>query len=645
MVKAKKERGLKNPWAMRGGQLVHISDVLRTEGEPSEPCLCPKDECNQPLILRRSRTGERRSHFAHKNDDHHWTPEGLLHAVAKKLIRNKMRVMLPALISDPDNASSKELEPARWMYCDSISEETFIPTRWRADLVAKEAGDVFDDEGSPFAILTEEETGSYLIIEIIVTSTITERKVNAYQKAGYRSICIEFDREDISDPNLETLIIETAHRSWLSHPRWMELRERQWREKEEARQQEIEAERKRVETILERIRSGRPPKWDPIEENRLDAFARDMDLQDHVGIETPFDHWMAGDRKWWQTDLMRSFIRDEMSQRWSGPRKTRKRPFECVNGYIIPFNDDEQDEILLAEVKVASGEFGSRSSASDFFVKTLMGRGVLSGSMKSPVVARELVNIAQRHETIDGLIRPLFQGSGISTDISDRDIDEWKSRPHHEGTRRDAIIAGGPAYNEIKQLAIRDSMAPYRAIFGSQHGEHDKSGERYHGSVISPEPEPPLPIALESVVERPESTFPPDSPGLSSDVTSQQEIKKIDRSTLGQYAGSSAHINTSRASTGSLSHKEPTAAPVPKPKTPRPPNPAFNSEITDRTYAESSLPSMEGKSKRILREHAEMLPLDHQEEYLNEKIASLGGLSRLAHTKDRATLEEAINAH
>ncbi|WP_298841998.1 hypothetical protein [uncultured Salinicola sp.] len=648
MAKAKRERSLKNPWAIQGGQLVHISEVLQSEGKPTEPCLCPKEECSQPLILRRSRTGKNRSHFAHKNNDHHWTPEGLLHAVAKELIRNKMRVMLPALNNDPDNAGSRELESARWMHCESITEEAFIPTRWRADLLAKEARDIFDDEDSPFAIITEEETGSYLIIEIVVTSTITERKVNAYQKAGYRSMCIEFNRDDVSDPNLEKLILETAHRIWLSHPRWMKLRERQWREKEEARQQEIEAERRRVASILERIRSGRPPEWDPIDEKRLDAFARDMGLQDHLDIETPFDHWMAGHRKWWQTDLMRNLIREGMDQRWSTQRKPREHPCERVKGYIIPFNDDEQDETLLKEVKVSPGNFGKRNSATDFFIESLINRGVLTGSTRRPVVPRALLDIYERHKIIDNIIRPLFQGPGISTDISDHDIDEWKSRPHNEGARRDAIISGGASYDEIRQLAFRDSKAHYRAILDSHHNEHGKSSERYHGSVISSEPEPPLPVALESVVERPDS---PSSSISSSDdterssaTTSQREIKKIDRSTLGQYAGQSPRINPSHSSAESPPPRVRKVTTDPKRTTPRPPPPSFNSEIAERIYEESDFPSMEAKSKKILRDHSEILPIEHREDYLNEKIASLGGLSRLAHTKDRATLEQAISA-
>jgi len=632
VARDKKERGLKNPWAIQNGQLIHISEVILSRGKSSAPYLCPKEGCSKPMTFRRSITGKRRSHFAHNNEDHDWTTEGLLHAVAKRLIMNKMRVTLPALNADPEDASSRELEPSRWMRCSSITEEAFLLSNWRADLLAKEAA-ALDDEDHPFAILTEEKTGSYLIIEIIVTSSITQKKVDAYQRAGYRSISIEFDRDDIDDPNLERLILEKAHRRWLSHPRWQEARERQWQEKEEARQKEIEAERSRVASILKRIKEGQPPDWDPIDGQRLDLFMRDVGLQGYVDIKTPFDHWMAGERKWWQIDLLRSFIEDKMFHSGHRHRKAREHPSERVKGYIIPFNDNEEDETLLSEVKVPFGEFGTQTSATEFYLTFLMEQGVISGTMRRPSVIQRLADISYRHDTISHMLRPLFQGSGIGTEFSDRNIDEWKSQPHNGNTRRDAIIAGGRPFEEIRQLAFRDAARRRREIIAAGHKEHDKPGDSYYGPVISADPELPVSIALESVLERPET--PRNDAGFSN-AREKRNVIKVPRSTLGTYTPKTGRNRTNA--------KTPKPVYDSKPVEPPPPPPDYDPDLAEKIYSESTLPTVEAKSRAILHAHSNKLPEKFRLSYRSDGLSSLGGSSRMAHTKDRKTAEEAINA-
>lgn len=72
--------------------------------------------------------------------------------------------------------------------------------------------------------------------------------------------------------------------------------------------------------------------------------------------------------------------------------------------------------------------------------------------------------------------------------------------------------------------------------------------------------------------------------------------------------------------------------------------PEFDCELADKIYSESKLPSLSAKSKAVLQAHSERIPEKFRISYRSDVLLSLGGMSRLAYTVDRETLEKAINA-
>jgi hypothetical protein len=95
---------IKLPYAIRNGELIHISKV--TSGKQND-CLCP--ECNQPLIAKKG--NKVTHHFAHEREAI-CNLESALHKVAKNLLHLRIRTAL-------DNGLSLRIH----YYCETCGDE------------------------------------------------------------------------------------------------------------------------------------------------------------------------------------------------------------------------------------------------------------------------------------------------------------------------------------------------------------------------------------------------------------------------------------------------------------------------------------------------------------------------------------------
>ena len=138
---------LKIPFGLRGGALVHISDV---ESGSEHGAVCP--ECSGPLIARKGL--KTRHHFAH-HPDVQCNPETVLHKIAKMLVLSQLQTAL---------IEKKEL-PVTWT-CSWCQEEHTGNLLRKARSVRVEHA---LSECRPDVTLFDEHDSPVAVIEIVVS--------------------------------------------------------------------------------------------------------------------------------------------------------------------------------------------------------------------------------------------------------------------------------------------------------------------------------------------------------------------------------------------------------------------------------------------------------------------------------------------
>ena len=203
------EKGeIRNPYCLVDGRLLYIEDHTKQEWQKLE-CKCPK--CNKMLVARMGNV--RVHHFYHKQSSNCVGGyESALHLLAKDLIASGISIMIPEYrISDHSEGQEYFVDDNHILFENSGFEKTII----KPDKVEVE---VIIDEIRPDLLI--EHKGRKLIIEILVTHAVDEKKRKRIEESGISAIEIDLSayhkNELISPDEMKRIISEsTEEKRWV----------------------------------------------------------------------------------------------------------------------------------------------------------------------------------------------------------------------------------------------------------------------------------------------------------------------------------------------------------------------------------------------------------------------------------------------
>lgn len=184
---------LKLPFGLKGGILVHISEV--PQGAACG-CVCPC--CKAPLLARKGSI--KIHHFAHKKGaDCEKSVETALHLASKQILEEHKGINLPAVQIDLETYRDPiPVSPERAFRLDEVRAE-------------KRTGDIVPD-------ILAYSGGVPLLIEIRVTHEVDKAKAAKIRKLGISAIeidlssfCRNFTREELA----EAVIRQTDNKKWV----------------------------------------------------------------------------------------------------------------------------------------------------------------------------------------------------------------------------------------------------------------------------------------------------------------------------------------------------------------------------------------------------------------------------------------------
>ena len=198
-------RQYKLNYALKDNKHVHISEVDR-----GLACGCFCLLCNKPLIARKGNI--RSHHFSHSaNTECSYTPETILHFLAKKIISESNYITIP-----------------EYLYANTTTTDDGVIIE-HSGIVANGGRITIDN------VLVENEAkrngfvpdiviqsgNKSLIIEIYVTHKVDSDKLNRIYSNGEATLEINLNKDAIlkSTKDLSALILDEAHnKDWLYHP-------------------------------------------------------------------------------------------------------------------------------------------------------------------------------------------------------------------------------------------------------------------------------------------------------------------------------------------------------------------------------------------------------------------------------------------
>lgn len=177
-------------YAMKAGHLTHVSEV---ESGLKCDCICPC--CSKKMIARKGK--KMAHHFAHQNAECSYGLETTLHLMAKDILEQEKRLLLPKVIVSL---------PYR------VSETISMPKMIEADEVSLEKR--FDEFVPDILVKVGEKL---LAIEIWVTHKIDERKLEKIKKSNISVLEINLSKTDkmINVDDLRKILTEeTECKNW-----------------------------------------------------------------------------------------------------------------------------------------------------------------------------------------------------------------------------------------------------------------------------------------------------------------------------------------------------------------------------------------------------------------------------------------------
>ena len=317
---------IKLEYGIRKGQIVHISE-LEPE-EKGEKCNCTCPVCNGNLIAKLK--GDRRQrHFAHKaanNCDILHAQQTGLHLLAKEIIRDKGKILVPGLtisrleivsgVSDVDAAAEVDIDlpniSPRFVEYESVDIEKTID-----DIIADA---VISVAGMP------------CIVEVAVTHFVDKVKLKKLESLNIP--VFEIDLSDLlknpqTRETIETAVLfEETNRYWVCNPKRSRLfeekriefqkkydsvvlnRELAEKRKQEYRKNNIRALQKLMEPEnyaieLQRLRNDEHASW------WLKRFAFSKELTEYpffMDIPITGEFVFSCDRRIWQGKLFEDYV-------------------------------------------------------------------------------------------------------------------------------------------------------------------------------------------------------------------------------------------------------------------------------------------------------------------------------------------------
>lgn len=247
------------------GSLIHVDDVPSGIGD----LLCP--DCASSLVAKKGKV--RRPHFAHHSTAECTSAgETALHRLAKDIVAGGGLFYLPAATVS-GLKGIEYVRPATDLVFDDVEVEVW-ENGFRPDLI-----------GIKRVTKDGRVLQRRLIIEIMVTHAVDDRKLQELKRRGESVLQIDLSEVDrsLGYDDLALLVLQTAPREWLFHRdvdrRAKEIEQERLREEErqaEIRrrsQERLERERQRREEQSRRAEAKRKEEQDRQERLRLELHA------------------------------------------------------------------------------------------------------------------------------------------------------------------------------------------------------------------------------------------------------------------------------------------------------------------------------------------------------------------------------------
>lgn len=308
-------KSIKMPFGLKGGEyLVHISEV--DSGKKCD-CICPS--CRAPLTAAKGKI--KQHHFKHTIENScEGGLESSIHFAAKKIIKEKMQVILPKHLAYFEKKDSKGkiyrkedyvLDKDTIMNFDSVQEEVNL-NGIRVDLLCI-------------------KQNTSLIVEIYFRHKVVMEKIEKIKKSN--TSALEINLSDLSPEDLQSwdtfwsFIISPERTQWLYNARaqnyvYPELKKQVNEEIGKAENkyiEEIETDKLKLKNALENIEflksneSIQNYKNNTDSNQKIDYCKRNLfcseELPFFVNIEVPDGDWIFGcDRRLWQLEIYRHFF-------------------------------------------------------------------------------------------------------------------------------------------------------------------------------------------------------------------------------------------------------------------------------------------------------------------------------------------------
>lgn len=284
------------------GRMVHITEV------PSGlACSCICAACRLPLVAVKGSI--RANHFRHHDVEQCATAiETALHRLAKQILEERRRLLLPALQITTIRGSTT-LRPAQELTFDTVRLEQRL------------------DSIIPDVIVTKD--GYELLVEIHVTHAAPPEKVASIRALGLSSIEIDLSGEPYDLPVAEVeRLLDEAPRKWLYNrfaaekEKEARAREQDLRLREERKWKAREAARER--RIVELAAAAKTAQRQAIGQGHKDPLYQELSArwpEQLLGVPIDGDYCFAVGRRQWQGVILHEFVMPAIAARLDSSRK------------------------------------------------------------------------------------------------------------------------------------------------------------------------------------------------------------------------------------------------------------------------------------------------------------------------------------
>ena len=180
-------------YGLNGARIVHIDEV--SSGLECQ-CTCPS--CGALLVAKK---GDKKTHhFAHYDSEEcHSAPETALHLLAKDIIEQNRKLLVPAINSCSLGYKASEIASEVWEF-ESVIKETSVGS-YIPDLLAIKDGEVIE-------------------VEILVTHAVNDEKALKAKQDQKKMLEIDLSgvNRESSPDQVKDLVLYHAKRYWVSNP-------------------------------------------------------------------------------------------------------------------------------------------------------------------------------------------------------------------------------------------------------------------------------------------------------------------------------------------------------------------------------------------------------------------------------------------